>query len=119
MAHGSVETGIGDGALAATPTGGEAAAGPPVERYVAGRLLRVRAFMRVTRRARRWTCCRSAVAGGSPRLTRLGGRAEPVALLYGVSGPSPLTEDRQKPRCRQFRSCRLGLKALVQLARNA
>jgi hypothetical protein len=91
------DTWIGDGALAATPTGGEATR-PPVERNVAGRLLRVRAFMRVTQRAQGSTCCQSVGSGGSPRLTRHGGRRESVALWSGAGGPSPLTEDRQKPR---------------------
>jgi hypothetical protein len=92
------DTWIGDGALTATPTGGEATR-PPVERYVTGRLLRVRAFMRVTRRAKGSTCCQSVGSGRSPRLTRHGGRRESVALWSEAGGPSPLTEDRQKPRC--------------------
>lgn len=98
MGCGSAETGIGDGPLAATPACREAATQPPIGRYVAGQLLRVRAFMRVTRRAKRSACSRSVGAGGSSRLTRHGGSWEPVALLSGAGGPSPLTEDRQKPK---------------------
>lgn len=91
-----IDTWIGDGGLAALPTGAEARR-PPVERYVTGRLLRARAFMRVTRRAKGSTCCRSVGSGGWPRLSRHGRRRESVALWSEAGGPNPLTEDRQKP----------------------
>src|SRR5712692_5956879 len=91
------DNGIGDGARAATPTGREATTPPPFLRYATGSTQRVRAFMRVTRRAKGSTCCRSVQVGGSAWPIPDGGRREPAMLWSDVGGPSLLTEDRQKP----------------------
>jgi DNA-binding Xre family transcriptional regulator len=90
------DTGIGDGARAATLMGGKAATRPV--RSAIGRLQRVRAFMRVTRRAIGSTCGRREWTGGAVWLNPYGSRREPVTLLFDAGGPGPLTEDRQKPR---------------------
>jgi hypothetical protein len=94
------DSGIGDGALAATLMGGEAATRPLAARSAVGRLQRVRAFMRVTRSAKRSTCCGSVEAGGSGWLTTPGGRRELVAPWPDAGGPGLLTEDRQKTETR-------------------
>src|SRR5712692_6629876 len=94
------DRGIGDGARAATPTGGKGATRPPVVRYATGRLHRVRACMRVTRRAKGSTCYGSVEAGGSAWPTPHGGRREPVGPCSDAGGPGPLTEDRQKTETR-------------------
>jgi hypothetical protein len=113
------DSGIGDGARAATPTGGEAATRLPVGRYATGGRQRVRAFMRVTRSAMGSTCCRSVEAGGSARLTPHGGRRRPVGLWSDAGGPGPLTEDRQKPHCRHCGTEGLDYSRLDRKARNA
>jgi hypothetical protein len=87
---------IGGSPQAATSRGGEVATRPPVVRYAAGNLQRVRAFMRVTRSANGSTCCRSVKAGGSASRPPNGGRRERVALWSDAGGPGPLTEDRKK-----------------------
>jgi hypothetical protein len=92
------DTGIGDGGRAATLLGGEAATRPPAVRSAVGRLQRVRAFMRVTRRATGPTYGRWVWTGGAVWLTPHGSRREPVTLLFDAGGPGPLTEDRQKPK---------------------
>jgi hypothetical protein len=97
------DTWIGGGGWAATRTGGEAATRPLDLRSATVRLQRVRAFMRVTRRAKGSACCPGAGAGGSASLTPPARRCEPVALLSDAGGPSPLTGDRQKPGCYQSR----------------
>jgi hypothetical protein len=91
---------IGGSPQAATSRGGEVATRPPVVRYAAGNLQRVRAFMRVTRSANGSTCCRSVKAGGSASRPPNGGRRERVALWSDAGGPGPLTEDRKKNRRR-------------------
>jgi hypothetical protein len=94
------DTRIGDGARAVTLIGGEDATRPSAVRSAIGRLQRVRAFMRVTRRATRSTCGRSVWMGGSAWLTPHGSRRESVTLRSDTGGPDPLTEDRQEPRSR-------------------
>jgi hypothetical protein len=92
------DIGIANGARAATLTGGEAATRPPAVRSAIGWLQRVRALMRVTRRASGSTCGRSVWTGEAEWLTPNGSRRERVMPLCGAGGPGPLTEDRQKPR---------------------
>jgi hypothetical protein len=92
------DTWIGGGARAATWTAGEAETRPLAVCYATVHPQRVRAFMRVTRRAKGSACCPSARASGSASLTGPGRRREPLALLSDAGGPSPLTEDRQKPQ---------------------
>jgi hypothetical protein len=109
----ATDTGIGDGARVATLMGGEAATRPLAVRSAGGRLQRVRAFMRVTRRATGPTYGRWVWTGGAMWLTPHGSRREPVTLLFDAGGPGLLTEDRQKPRSRFDRlasgaSCRSG-----------
>jgi hypothetical protein len=94
------DTGIEDGARAATLMRGEAATQPLAVRSAVGRLQRVRAFMRVTRRATGPTCGRWVRTGGAVWLTPHGSRREPVTLLFDAGGPGPLTEDRQKTETR-------------------
>jgi hypothetical protein len=93
-------TGIRDGARAATLMGGKAATRPLAVRSATGRLQRVRAFMRVTRRAARSTCGRNVSTSGVVWLTPYGSRREPVTPLSDAGGPGPLTEDRQKTETR-------------------
>jgi hypothetical protein len=92
------DTGIGYGTRAATLMGGQAATRPLGIRSAVGRLQRVRACMRVTRRATGPTYGRWVWMGGAMWLTTHGSRREPVTLLFDAGGPGPLTEDRQKPR---------------------
>jgi len=87
MSPRSSGTGIGRGARAAMPTGGEAATQPPVVRYPTGRLQRVRAFTRATQRAEGSTCCRSVEAGGSAWLIAPGGRRGPAGRMPAVRVP--------------------------------
>ena len=91
---------IGEGAPAATPTGRAAATRRLGARFAMGSLQRVRAFMRVTRSAKAATCCVRAEKAGSARRAPHGDRREPPGLWSDAGGPSPLTVDRQKPRCR-------------------
>jgi hypothetical protein len=86
---------IENSALGATPNRGEAAALSPLGRHGTCRLPRVRAFMRVTRRAEGSTRCRSEQTGGSPRLSTHVGGCEPCAPWFDAGGPGPLTKDRQ------------------------
>jgi hypothetical protein len=99
----ATDTGIGDGARVATLMGGEAATRPLAVRSAGGRLQRVRAFMRVTRRATGPTYGRWVWTGRAMWLTPHGSRREPVTLLFDAGGPGLLTEDRQKPRSRSTR----------------
>ena len=87
-----------ESAGAATLMGGIAALRPPAVRPATGRLQRVRAFMRVTRRADGPTCGRSVGTGGAVWLTPHDSRSEPVTLWSDAGGPGSLTEDRQKPK---------------------
>ncbi len=102
------DTGIGDGARAATPTGGGTGRRRPSVRYGTGTPQRVRAFMRVTRSAKGLTWNQSVEAGGPPWRTPLGGGRAPVWLWSDAGGPGPLTEGRQKKRRPQRGACALG-----------
>jgi hypothetical protein len=77
-------------------------------RYAKGSRQRVRAFMRVTRSANGSTRCGSVEVAGSAWRTLHGGRRQPAELSSETGGPGPLTEDRQKPGCRQCRGLRVG-----------
>ena len=104
------DTRIRHGTRAGTPAGEDAATWTPSVRCAAGCLPRVRAFMRVTRRATRSTCVRSVWTGGAVWVTPHGRRHEPATLGSDAGGPGPLTEDRQKPRrpqCGTYGSGRL------------
>ena len=92
-----IEIGIADGARAVTATGWGAAPRRRDVRCATGSLQRVRAFMRVTRSAKVSTCCVRAEKAGSARRTLPEERREPAGLWFDAGGPSPLTEDRQKP----------------------
>ncbi len=94
------DTGIGDGARAATLMGGEAATPPLAMGSALVGLQRVRAFMRATRRAAGSTIGRSLLTGGTVWLTPHGSRREPATPLSDAGGPGPLTEDRQKTETR-------------------
>jgi hypothetical protein len=86
----------GDRARAATLMGGKAATWLPAARSAIGRLQRVRAFMRVQRRATNSMYGRRVWPDGSVWLSSPGSRREPVTLSFDSSGPGPLTEDRPK-----------------------
>jgi hypothetical protein len=92
-----IDAGIGEGAPAATPAGRAAATHRLAARYATGSLQRVRAFMRVTRSPKASTWCGRVEEAGSARRTVPGDRRKPAGLWFDVGGPSPLTEDRQKP----------------------
>ncbi len=100
MSPRSLDDEIGDSERAATLTGGKVATRPLAVRSAAGRLQRVRAFMRVTQRATGPICGRRALTGGAARLTPHSSRRKPVTLLFDAGGPGPLTEDRQKTELR-------------------
>jgi hypothetical protein len=89
-----IEIGIGDGARAVTATGWGAAPRRRDVRCATGSL------QRVTRSAKASTCWAGAESSRSARRTPAGRRREPVELGSDLGGPAPLTEDRQKPRCR-------------------
>ncbi len=95
-----IDAGIEEGALAATPTGRATATRRIAARYATSGVQRVRAFMRVTRSAKAWRCCGYVEAVTSARRDPHAVRREPAGLRFDAGGPSPLTEDRQRPRCR-------------------
>jgi len=81
----------------------------PVVRYATGSPQRVRAFMRVMRRAKASTCCGRVEAAGAAQRPPHGDRREPAGEWSDAGGPSPLTEDRQKPNRRQCGTQGVGL----------
>ena len=92
-----IDVGIGGGALAAAATSRAAATRRLAVRYATGSPQRVRAFMRVTRNAKASARCGRAEKAGAARRAPHGDRRKPAALWFDAGGPSPLTEDRQKP----------------------
>jgi hypothetical protein len=102
-----IDARIGEGTPAATPMGRAAAPCWLAVRDAMGSPQRVRAFMRVTRRAKASTCCGRVEAADSARRTARGDRRKPAGVWFGPGGPSPLTEDRQKPNRRRCGACEL------------
>jgi hypothetical protein len=93
------------GSSAAMPACDGASRRAPAERTAKRELERMRALGRAPRRG---TGSRRACARPNAQLpgrSTHGGMRSPFALERLVGGgPSPLTEDRQKPRCRQYRA---------------
>ncbi len=92
------------GGSKAMPECGEASRRAPAERTATYDHERVRAIRRATRSAT-WSASRHAASNASSarRVPHGGRRLTEAQRSPDSGGPSPLTEDRQKPRRRQMR----------------
>jgi len=97
----ALESGIEEGARAAASPRWGATTRRPAVHHATGSPQRVGAFLRVTRSAKVSACYGRGERAGATRRTLHGDRRKPTGLWFDAGGPSPLTEDRQKPRCRQ------------------